>query len=93
MICFLWYFGIFYNTEFLLGEEKDWILDLGLRADASTYNASMRNPLSQVAPRVGLKHLLSDKLDYNINIGRYTQLPSNVVLSYMESDDMILTMP
>jgi hypothetical protein len=82
-------FGIFYNTEFLLGEEKDWILDLGLRADASTYNASMRNPLSQIAPRVGLKHLLSDKLDYNINIGRYTQLPSNVVLSYMESDDMI----
>ena len=82
-------FGLFYNTEFIIGADRDWILDMGLRADASGYNASMRNPFNQIAPRIGLKHLLSDKLDYNINLGRYTQLPSNVVLSYSESDAFV----
>jgi hypothetical protein len=82
-------FGMFYNTEFIVGAEKDWVFDLGLRTDASTYNKSMRNPLNQIAPRIGLKHILSEKLDYNINIGRYTQLPSNIVLSYSESDSFV----
>lgn len=85
-------FGLFYNTEFVLGGKQDWILNVGLRSDMATYNDRMKNPLRQIAPRIGLKYLLNDQVDWNINLGRYTQLPAHVLMSYME-DDVLVNQP
>ena len=55
---------------------------LGLSVLGNTYNAAMRNPLSQISPRVSLTYALDEKTDVSANVGRYAKLPSYTSLGY-----------
>ena len=55
---------------------------LGLSVLGNTYNAAMRNPLSQISPRASLTYALDEKTDVSANVGRYAKLPSYTSLGY-----------
>ena len=56
----------------------------GLRVDGNEFNARMSNPLRQVSPRLSARWSVAPKWSLNANIGRYFQLPSYLVLGYVE---------
>ncbi|MBE0641495.1 MAG: TonB-dependent receptor [Bacteroidales bacterium] len=59
-------------------------LSAGLRADASTYDEAMSNPLDQISPRASASYALTEKLFLNANIGRYYQRPPYTTLGYRD---------
>jgi outer membrane receptor for ferrienterochelin and colicin len=60
-------------------------LSLGIRSDINTYSAAMENPLRQLSPRFSASYSLSRKLNLNMSIGRYYQLPPFTALGYTNS--------
>lgn len=59
-------------------------LSLGVRADANTYSASMKNPLQQLSPRFSLSYAISEQWTFNANTGRYYQMPAYTTLGYRD---------
>ena len=57
-------------------------LSLGVRSDANNYSAAMSNLLKQLSPRVSASYMLTSKLMFNFNTGRYFQLPAYTTLGY-----------
>ena len=60
-------------------------LSLGVRSDANTWSVSMGNPLNQISPRLSSSYALSEKVNLNMSIGRYYQLPPYTALGYKNS--------
>lgn len=56
-------------------------LNLGLRMDASNFNLTMVNPLSQLSPRASYKYHLSSHWTANGHLGRYQQMPVGILLA------------
>ena len=61
----------------------------GLRIDGNEFNASMSNPLRQVSPRLSGRWSMAPKWSLNANVGRYFQLPSYLVLGYVEGGQRV----
>lgn len=61
----------------------------GLRVDGNEVNAAMANPLRQLSPRVALRWSVAPKLSLNANVGRYYQLPSYLILGYVEGGQRV----
>ena len=61
----------------------------GLRIDGNEFNTSMSNPLRQVSPRLSARWSVAPKWSLNANIGRYFQLPSYLVLGYVEDGQRV----
>ena len=61
----------------------------GLRVDGNEVNASMANPLRQLSPRVAVRWSVAPKLSVNANVGRYYQLPSYLILGYVEEGQRV----
>jgi hypothetical protein len=57
-------------------------LSLGARSDFNTYSKSMSNPLDQFSPRFSASYIFTEKININLNIGRYYQLPPYTALGY-----------
>ena len=57
-------------------------LSLGVRSDANNYSSAMSNLLKQLSPRVSASYMLTSKLMFNFNTGRYFQLPAYTTLGY-----------
>ncbi len=57
-------------------------LSFGVRTDANTYSSGMSNPLSQLSPRFSASYSLTEKLNLNLSIGKYYQLPPYTALGY-----------
>jgi hypothetical protein len=55
--------------------EKRWILSLGVRIDGTSWSESMQNPLENISPRLSSSYMITRKLSWNFNIGRYHQRP------------------
>lgn len=61
-------------------------LSLGLRSDFADYSSAMSNPLEQLSPRFSLSYLITPKFAFNMNIGRFAQLPPYTVLGYSDGN-------
>ncbi|NUM51788.1 MAG: TonB-dependent receptor [Flavobacteriales bacterium] len=73
--------GAFFQvSKGFLGERL--IVSLGLRTDANTYSAEMLNGIEQLSPRLSFSYSITEKMAFNFNLGRYTQLPSYTLLGY-----------
>ncbi|MEZ5014987.1 MAG: TonB-dependent receptor [Chitinophagales bacterium] len=59
--------------------------NIGLRADGNSFDASTRNPLNQISPRLALSYALTPNWSINANTGIYYQLPAYTVLGYRDS--------
>jgi len=60
-------------------------LSLGIRTDANTYSAQMGNPVKQISPRFSASYALAGNLSFNMNIGRYYQLPPYTAMGYQDN--------
>ena len=61
----------------------------GLRVDGNEVNAAMANPLRQFSPRVAMRWSVAPRLSVNANLGRYYQLPSYLILGYVQDGQRI----
>jgi hypothetical protein len=57
-------------------------LSLGVNFAGLDYNKNMMNPLNQFSPRLSASYAISDKLDLNGNVGRYTMQPAYTTLGF-----------
>ena len=60
-------------------------LALGVNAVANSYNASMKNPLNQLSPRVSASFAINEKFDINANMGRYAMQPAYTSMGFKNS--------
>jgi len=60
-------------------------VSLGINFAGLDYNNNMRNPLNQFSPRLSASYSLSEKLDLNGNIGRYSLQPAYTTLGFKNS--------
>jgi hypothetical protein len=60
------------------------VLSLGFRMDGNTYSDDMSNPLEQFSPRFSLSYSFTDAVSFNLNTGRFFQLPPYTVLGYQQ---------
>ena len=60
-------------------------LSLGINFAGLNYNQNMINPLNQFSPRLSLSYALSDKVDFNANVGRYAMQPAYTTLGFRNS--------
>ncbi len=60
-------------------------LSLGINFAGLNYNQNMINPLNQFSPRLSLSYALSDKVDFNANVGRYAMQPAYTTLGFKSS--------
>ncbi len=65
-------------------------LSAGLRADANNYSKSMSNMLEQISPRLSANFMITPKLSFNCNSGRYYQLPAYTTLGYKDKDGVLI---
>lgn len=57
-------------------------LSAGINTIGNNFNRNMRNPFNQVSPRFSASYSLSDKWDFNANIGRYAMQPAYTTLGF-----------
>jgi len=60
-------------------------LSLGINFAGMNYNQNMINPLNQFSPRLSLSYALSEKVDFNANVGRYAMQPAYTTLGFRNS--------
>jgi hypothetical protein len=65
-------------------------LSLGIRSDINTFSADMGNPFRQLSPRFSASYALSGKLNLNMSIGRYFQLPPYTSLGYSNGSGLYI---
>lgn len=66
------------------------ILSAGIRTDFNDYSDDMMNPLDQLSPRISASYILTPKLNANLNMGIYTQLPPYTVMGYRNAQGVLV---
>ena len=65
-------------------------LSLGLRADANNYDKEMMNLLKQLSPRFSASYSIVKDLYFNLNTGRYYQLPPYTTLGFRDENGILV---
>jgi outer membrane receptor for ferrienterochelin and colicin len=82
-------YGIFGQVSKSFIDEK-LTLSFGIRTDANNYSNSMANPVSQISPRFSASYALAGKLNLNMNLGRYYELPPYTALGYADNSGVLV---
>lgn len=80
----LWGYQVFAQAsdEFF---DKTLRLSLGVSMVGNNFNKNMANPLNQISPRLSASYVISDKWDFNANIGRYAAQPAYTTMGFRDS--------
>ncbi len=82
-------YGIFGQiSKSLFGEKLT--LSFGMRTDANNYSSSMANLASQMSPRFSASYAITSKLNLNMNLGRYYELPPYTALGYADNSGVLV---
>ena len=65
-------------------------LSFGINTSGIDFNQNMLNPLNQLSPRFSVSYALSDKFDFNGNVGHYAQQPAYTTLGYRNSAGVLV---
>ena len=65
-------------------------LSFGIRTDANSYFSVMSNPLTQLSPRFSASYRITDKLNLNLSLGRYFQIPPYTALGFSNSSGILI---
>ena len=82
-------YGIFGQVSKSLLDEK-LTLSFGIRTDANNYSSSMATPVSQISPRFSASYALTGKLNLNMNLGRYYELPPYTALGFANNSGVMV---
>jgi hypothetical protein len=69
---------------------KRWTISLGFRADGSSYSKEMQNLLKNTSPRISSSLLLTEKISWNANLGRYFQRPPYTTMGYKNNEGIYI---
>jgi hypothetical protein len=85
----LWGYQVFAQAsdEYLDNRLK---LSLGLSMVGNNFNKNMANPLNQISPRLSASYVITDKWDFNANVGRYAAQPAYTTLGFRDSTKGVL---
>ena len=61
-------------------------LSFGVSTVGNNFNQNMKNPLNQLSPRLSGSFSISDKWDFNANIGRYVSQPAYTTMGFKNSE-------
>lgn len=61
-------------------------LSLGVSTVGNNFNENMKNPINQLSPRLSATYGMSDKWDFNANIGRYVSQPAYTTMGFKNND-------
>lgn len=61
-------------------------LSFGVSTVGNNFNNNMRNPLKQLSPRLSASYEISDKWDFNANIGRYVSQPAYTTMGFKNNE-------
>jgi len=61
-------------------------LSLGINVVANNFNENMKNPLNQFSPRLSASYAITDKFDFNANVGRYAQQPAYTTMGFKDKN-------
>ena len=82
-------YGIFGQvSKSVFGEKLT--LSLGMRTDANNYSSSMADLVSQMSPRFSASYAITGKLNINMNLGRYFELPPYTALGYADNSGVLV---
>ncbi|TLX75209.1 TonB-dependent receptor [Labilibacter sediminis] len=65
-------------------------ISLGFRMDANSYSSQMNNLLDQFSPRISASFKLANPLFFNLNVGRYYQLPAYTTMGYRDEEGVLV---
>ncbi len=82
-------YALFAQISKVLFQER-LTLSLGARTDFADYSNEMNNPANQISPRFSLAANITKSFSFNVNIGRYYQLPAYTVLGYRDSANTLI---
>ncbi len=80
----LWGYQVFAQAsdEYL---ENRLRLSLGVSMVGNNFNKNMSNPLNQISPRFSASYIITDKWDFNANLGRYAAQPAYTTMGFRDS--------
>ena len=61
-------------------------LSFGVSTVGNNFNQNMKNPINQLSPRLSGSYSISDKWDFNANIGRYVSQPAYTTMGFKNSE-------
>lgn len=65
----------------------------GFRVDANDYSEEMEDAIEQLSPRFSLAYNFLPQWSFNLNVGRYFQLPAYTVLGYRDAEGRLANQP
>jgi len=65
-------------------------LSFGVNVVGNNFNENMKNPLNQFSPRLSASYSISEKVDFNANIGRYAQQPAYTTLGFKDASGVFV---
>ena len=61
-------------------------LSFGVSVVGNNFNENMKNPLNQLSPRLSGSFAISDKVDFNANMGRYVSQPAYTTMGFKNNN-------
>lgn len=66
------------------------MLSFGLRGEGNSFSTTMSNPFSNLSPRFSASYQLSGRTSFNLNAGRYLQLPAYTTLGFRDNQGKLI---
>ncbi len=65
-------------------------LSIGIRGDGASYSSLMSNPLQNLSPRFSASYKIGARTSFNLNSGRYRQLPAYTTLGFYNNTGVLI---
>lgn len=65
-------------------------LSLGVSMVGNNFNSNMKNPINQLSPRLSGSYEISDRWNFNANIGRYVSQPALTTMGFKNNDGVFV---
>lgn len=65
-------------------------LSFGVSMVGNNFNSNMKNPINQLSPRLSGSYEISDKWNFNANIGRYVSQPALTTMGFKNNDGVFV---
>ena len=65
-------------------------VNIGLRTDMNSFTTNVNDGLQNISPRIALNYILTEKLNLNASIGRYTKLATYTILGYRDNGGVLV---
>ena len=65
-------------------------VNIGVRTDANSFTINENDLIKNISPRIAINYVLSNTLNLNASVGRYTKLASYTILGYRDNNGLFV---